>query len=174
MTNTTKIRRYRESRAVNPRDEIDAIQTTLLRTLASPHRLRIIHLLGERPREVHEIARLLEVGQAAASQHLASMRSVGLVESVRDGRSVRYQLVDEQILVACGLMRDVIVRRLSALGSIAAAASRDPGASIAAAAPMPETAPMPAPSSATRPPVRADLPRVARTFRAQPNQVTHR
>jgi ArsR family transcriptional regulator, virulence genes transcriptional regulator len=150
---------------VNPRDEIDAIQATLLRTLASPHRLRIIHLLGERPREVHEIARLVEVGQAAASQHLASMRSVGLVESVRDGRSVRYQLVDEQILVACGLMREVIVRRLSALGNIAAAASRDPGASIAAAAPLPGTTAMPG-AAATPAPASADRPRVARTFLA--------
>ena len=108
---------------LNALDEIDAIQTTLLRALASPHRLRIIHLLGERPREVHELALELDLAQATVSQHLASMRSVGLVEATRDGRSVRYQLTDLQILVACRLMRDVIVRRLSALGSLAAAAT---------------------------------------------------
>lgn len=110
---------------LNPLDEIDAIQTTLLRALASPHRLRIIHLLGERSREVHELAGELDLGQAAVSQHLAAMRSVGLVEATRDGRSVRYELTDLQILVACRLMRDVIVRRLSALGSLAAAAGLD-------------------------------------------------
>jgi DNA-binding transcriptional ArsR family regulator len=107
---------------LNARDEIDAIQTTLLRALASPHRLRIVHLLGAGPREVNELADALDMGQATISQHLAAMRSVGLVEASRDGRSVRYQLADPQILEACGLMRDVIVRRLSALGSIAAAA----------------------------------------------------
>ena len=109
---------------LNVLNEIDVIQTSLLRALASPHRLRIIHLLGERPREVHELAAELELGQATVSQHLAAMRSVGLVEAVRDGRSVRYALADPQILAACSLMREVIVRRLSALGSIAAAARR--------------------------------------------------
>jgi DNA-binding transcriptional ArsR family regulator len=107
---------------LNVLNEIDVIQTSLLRALASPHRLRIIHLLGERPREVHELAAELELGQATVSQHLAAMRSVGLVEADRDGRSVRYRLADPQILAACALMREVIVRRLSALGSIAAAA----------------------------------------------------
>ena len=109
---------------LNALNEIDVIQTSLLRALASPHRLRIIHLLGERPREVHELAAELELGQATVSQHLAAMRSVGLVEADRDGRSVRYRLADAQILAACALMREVIVRRLSALGSIAAAARR--------------------------------------------------
>ena len=104
-------------------NEIEVIQTSLLRALASPHRLRIIHLLGERPREVNELARELELAQATVSQHLAAMRGVGLVDATRDGRCVRYELADAEILAACDLMRDVIVRRLSALGDLAAAAS---------------------------------------------------
>ena len=111
---------------LNVVNEIDVIQTTMLRALASVHRLRIVHVLGEGPLEVNELARELDLGQATVSQHLAALRNVGLVEATRDGRSVRYQLADPQILDACGLMRDVIVRRLSALGSLAAAA--DPGA----------------------------------------------
>ncbi|HET9520332.1 MAG TPA: metalloregulator ArsR/SmtB family transcription factor [Candidatus Limnocylindrales bacterium] len=108
---------------LNVVNEIDVIQTTMLRALASVHRLRIVHVLGEGPLEVNELARELDLGQAAVSQHLAALRNVGLVEATRDGRSVRYQLADPQILDACGLMRDVIVRRLSALGSLAAAAA---------------------------------------------------
>jgi ArsR family transcriptional regulator len=104
-------------------NEIEVIQTSLLRALASPHRLRIVHLLGERPREVNELARELELAQATVSQHLAAMRGVGLVDATRDGRCVRYELADAEILAACDLMRDVIVRRLSALGDLAAAAS---------------------------------------------------
>jgi ArsR family transcriptional regulator len=113
-----------ENPVLNARNEIDVIQTSLLRALASPHRLRIIHLLGERPREVHELAGELDLPQSAVSQHLAAMRGVGLVEAGRDGRSVRYRLADPQVLAACALMREVIVRRLSALGSLAAAARR--------------------------------------------------
>jgi ArsR family transcriptional regulator len=102
--------------------EIESIQTSMLRALASTHRLRIIHLLGRGALEVRELAALLGMSQATASQHLAAMRSVGLVEATRDGRNVRYALTDPEILAACDLMRDVLVRRLSLLGDLAAAA----------------------------------------------------
>jgi hypothetical protein len=54
------------------------------------------------------------------------MRAVGLVEAVRDGRLVRYRLVDEEIEAACGLMREVLVRRLTRLGDLAATAHAVP------------------------------------------------
>ena len=66
------------------------------------------------------------MSQATASQHLGAMRAAGLVEAVRDGRSVSYQLSDPQILDACGLMRTVLVRRLSRLGDLAAAVHEAP------------------------------------------------
>ena len=103
--------------------DIDELQASMLRALASAHRLRIMHLVGAQPVEVNEIARELGLNQAAVSQHLAAMRSVGLVEAIRDGRTVRYRLADPQILAACELMRSVLVRRLSRLGDLAAAAN---------------------------------------------------
>ena len=102
-------------------DDIDELQASLLRSLASAHRLRILHLLGQRPYEVNEVARELGMSQATASQHLGAMRGAGLVEAVREGRTVSYRLTDPQILDACGLMRAVLVRRLSRLGDLAAA-----------------------------------------------------
>ena len=102
--------------------EIESIQTSMLRALASTHRLRIIHILGAGSVEVRDIARELGVSQATASQHLAAMRAVGLVEAIREGRLVRYRLTDPEILAACDLMRDVLVRRLSLLGDLAASA----------------------------------------------------
>jgi len=69
---------------LNAVSEIEVIQASLLRTLASVHRLRIIHLLGRGPLEVHELERDLGLPQATVSQHLAVMRSVGLVVATRD------------------------------------------------------------------------------------------
>ena len=103
-------------------DDIDELQASRLRTLASAHRLRILHLLGTRPCEVNHVARELGMSQASASQHLGAMRAAGLVAAERDGRTVSYQLADPQILAACELMRAVLVRRLSRLGDLAAAA----------------------------------------------------
>ena len=102
--------------------EIDRIQVDLIRALAGAHRIRIVHLLRPGPLEVRELARELDLPQATVSANLAAMRAAGLVEAARDGRVVRYRIADPEILDACDLMRNVIVRRLSALGSLAAAA----------------------------------------------------
>jgi DNA-binding transcriptional ArsR family regulator len=110
---------------LNATNEIEVIQATLLRTLASVHRLRIIHLLGRGPLEVRDLEAELGLPQATVSQHLSVMRGVGLVSATRDGRAVRYALTDPEILAACDLMRSVLVRRLSALGNLAAAAHAD-------------------------------------------------
>jgi ArsR family transcriptional regulator len=117
---------------LNTVNEIDEIQASLLRTLASTQRLRLVHLLGTGPREVNQLVEELNLAQTTVSQHLAALRSVGLVEATRDGRRVRYRLIDPEILAACSLMREVIVRRLSALGRLAAsAAASTPGAPTA-------------------------------------------
>lgn len=116
----------------DPETEIDLIQIGFIRALAGTHRLRIVHLLGRRPMEVRELAVALDLPQATVSQNLAAMRSAGLVEATRDGRSVSYRLADPEILAACDLMRTVIVRRLSAMGSLAAAVSDAPDARRAA------------------------------------------
>ena len=115
---------------LNVADEIDTIQASLLRTLASPHRLRIVHALATDAREVADLARDLRISQSATSQHLAAMRAAGLVEPQREGRTVRYRLSDPEILSACALMREVLVRRLSRLGDLAASASESPRPSI--------------------------------------------
>jgi DNA-binding transcriptional ArsR family regulator len=105
-------------------EELDAIQASVLRTLASAHRVRLIHLLSAGPRDVRDIAEGLHLGQAATSQHLAALRTAGLVEASRDGRTVSYRLADGDIAVACNLMRATLVRRLARLGHLAAAAER--------------------------------------------------
>ncbi len=106
---------------LRPADGIYALQASLLRTLASPRRLELVHYLGEAgPVEVRKLAEHFGMAQPAISQHLAALRSVGLVEAVRDGREVRYRLADPEIVSACGLMRQVLIRRIARLGDIAA------------------------------------------------------
>jgi ArsR family transcriptional regulator len=117
-------------------DDIDDIQAGLLRTLASAHRLRIIHRLGIESCGVGELAHDVGLSQAAASQHLAVMRGAGIVDAVREGRTVRYALSDPEILAACGLMRSVLLRRLSRLGDLAAAADPTIAAAPTAVLPM--------------------------------------
>src|SRR5450759_5819686 len=106
---------------LRPADGIYGLQASLLKTLASPRRLEIVHYLGEAgPVEVRKLAEHFGSTQPAISQHLAALRGVGIVEAVRDGREVRYQLADPEIVAACGAMRQVLIRRIARLGDLAA------------------------------------------------------
>jgi DNA-binding transcriptional ArsR family regulator len=107
---------------LRPEDGIYGLQASLLKTMASPRRLELIHLLSETgPIEVRKIAEHFGSPQPTISQHLAALRTAGLVEAVRDGREVRYQLADPEIVAACTLMRQVLIRRIARLGDVAAA-----------------------------------------------------
>jgi ArsR family transcriptional regulator len=105
-------------------DEIDILQAEILRTLAHPSRLRIIHRLAGGPVEVGRIAADLGISQPNASQHLAVMRAAGVVDAERNGREVRYRLSDPEIVAACDLMRGVLGRRLARLADLSVAARR--------------------------------------------------
>jgi DNA-binding transcriptional ArsR family regulator len=106
---------------LRPADGIYGLQASLLKTLASPRRLELVHYLGENgPTEVRKLAEHFGSTQPAVSQHLAALRGVGIVEPVRDGREVRYQLADPEIVAACSAMRQILIRRIAKLGDLAA------------------------------------------------------
>jgi DNA-binding transcriptional ArsR family regulator len=100
-------------------DEITRMQADVLKVLASPARLEILHLLAHGPLEVSRIAESIGATQPNASQHLAVLRNAGLVEADRHGREIRYALADADVIVACNVMRGVLQRRLARLASLA-------------------------------------------------------
>jgi len=100
-------------------DEITILQADVLKTLANPRRLEILHALAHGPIEVGRLAQRIGASQPNVSQHLAVLRTAGLVDAERDGREVRYRLADPDVMVACGVMRSVLERRLTRLGRMA-------------------------------------------------------
>jgi DNA-binding transcriptional ArsR family regulator len=100
-------------------DEVYRLQAEVLRALSNPKRLEIVHQLAEGPCEVGRLAEELGISQPNVSQHLAVMRSIGIVEAERDGREVRYALADPEIVSACETMRGVLLRRISRMSAAA-------------------------------------------------------
>ncbi len=96
-------------------DPIYELQADVLKTLSNPRRLEILHRLADGPCEVGRLAAELGMSQPNVSQHLALMRSAGVVAAEREGREVRYRLSDPDVMVACNLMRGVLRRRLRRL-----------------------------------------------------------
>lgn len=66
----------------------------LLRALANERRLMILCQLSGGERSVGELLPLIGVSQSALSQHLAVLRSDGLVATRREARSIRYAIAD--------------------------------------------------------------------------------
>jgi ArsR family transcriptional regulator len=107
-------------------DELTVLQADILKTLANPRRIEMIHVLSDGPIEVGRLAFRIGASQPNVSQHLAVLRNAGLVDAERDGREVRYRLSDPDVMVACGLMRSVLERRLARLGRMASLSANEP------------------------------------------------
>jgi DNA-binding transcriptional ArsR family regulator len=108
-------------------DEVYRLQAEVLRALSNPRRLEIVHILAESPCEVGRLAEELQISQPNVSQHLAVMRSIGIVEAEREGREVRYKLADPEIISACETMRGVLLRRISRMSAAAQLAEAGAG-----------------------------------------------
>ena len=64
----------------------------LLRLLADPTRLRVLHLLGAEPLTVAELQDLLALGQSSVSSHLARLKRAGFIHDLPEGSARRYRL----------------------------------------------------------------------------------
>ena len=109
-------------------DEVYRLQAEVLRALSNPNRLEIVHLLAQGPCEVGRLAQEMGLSQPNVSQHLAVMRAIGIVESERDGREVRYRLSDPEIICACETMRGVLLRRIARMAALAGQVGAGPSA----------------------------------------------
>lgn len=70
----------------------------VLKLLSNQKRLLILcSLEAEGECRVNDLAEAVELSQSALSQHLAKLRSEGLVAFRREGQSIHYSLADRQV-----------------------------------------------------------------------------
>lgn len=74
-----------------------------LKTLAHPHRLRMVQMLLQGRYTVGELAEACDIPSHMASEHLRLMQRCGFLSSDKEGRSVYYQVVELHLanLMAC-------------------------------------------------------------------------
>lgn len=68
-----------------------------LRTLAHPHRLRMVQMLLQGDYTVSELADACELPSAMASEHLRLMQRCGFLTSEKDGRKVFYRVAEPHL-----------------------------------------------------------------------------
>jgi DNA-binding transcriptional ArsR family regulator len=67
-------------------------EDTIFRALADPSRRAIFERLTRGEAAVKDVTARFDISQPAVSQHLATLRSAGLVSERRDGRLVYYRV----------------------------------------------------------------------------------
>jgi DNA-binding transcriptional ArsR family regulator len=85
------------------------VKADFFRTLGHPARIRILELLSERDRAVHELLEAISIGASNLSQQLAVLRMAGLVTQRRDGQQVIYSLALPQVQELLKTARKILV-----------------------------------------------------------------
>lgn len=73
-----------------------------LKTLAHPHRLRIVQMLLQGRYTVGELAEACEIPSHMASEHLRLMQRCGFLTSEKDGRKAYYQVAEQHLASIMG------------------------------------------------------------------------
>ena len=85
--------------------ELLSFAVEALRLLAEPTRLQLLWRLRDGEHDVTTLSEVIGATPTAVSQHLAKLKLAGLVTARRDGRHVRYRLLDDHVL---GLVREAL------------------------------------------------------------------
>ena len=97
--------------------------------LGHPVRVRMLELLREGDRTVSELRESIDIDSSSASQHLAALRRLGLVEATKEGTSVRYAVRDAQIFELLEVARRLILAHLTETTALLEELSQPPAGS---------------------------------------------
>jgi DNA-binding transcriptional ArsR family regulator len=96
------------------------------RALADPKRLCVLESLAAGDVTVSDLSTRVGCQVPNMSQHLAVLRSAGLVEARRSGTTIRYRIAEPAIVRASDIVHDIVAGRLaSATRARAVSAERD-------------------------------------------------
>ena len=97
------------------RFEMEELVSNMCMALNAPKRLMVIWALSNGAYSVNELSALLSSPASNVSQHLAILRTRGLVDTERQGNSIYYSLRHPKIVDAIdilrGVLRDEVSRR---------------------------------------------------------------
>ena len=88
------------------------MQAEICSALASPVRLHILDLLSNREKTSSEILEILGIPKANLSQHLAVLKSVGILQSRKDGQFQYLSLAIPKIKDACAIVKTVLAEKI--------------------------------------------------------------
>ena len=92
------------------------LQADILKALANPVRLEIVHVLGGRELPFDKLMRAVQVSKTNLSQHLAVLRRSRIVKDRREGVNTYYRLTHPEIETACHAVGQILAQHLVEMG----------------------------------------------------------
>jgi len=89
-------------------NEILERQVLICKSFAHSTRLHMLDLLGKRDWSAAELQQELEISKANLSQHVAVLRSAGVVVRRREGKQIFFSLAMPEVKKACQLIQNVL------------------------------------------------------------------
>ncbi|MCU0302770.1 MAG: metalloregulator ArsR/SmtB family transcription factor [Thermoanaerobaculales bacterium] len=93
-------------------DELLGRIAEVLKAMADPTRLKILHSLHHGERCVSDILSSVGGSQANVSKHLSVLKRAGLVDCRREGLNVYYRIIDEGVFTICRNVCDSLELRV--------------------------------------------------------------
>jgi ArsR family transcriptional regulator len=101
------------------------LHSEICKTLANPKRQEILDNLRQKDMTVNQLVKKTEISQANVSQHLAILRTNGIVSTRRKGVNIYYSISNPKIIRAFDLISEVLEEALASQSkTIKAAISR--------------------------------------------------
>jgi DNA-binding transcriptional ArsR family regulator len=94
-------------------DPVYVVKAQLFRVLGHPVRIRILELLSEGERTVGDLQAQLELDSSGTSQHLGSLRQLGLLDARREGTSVYYRIKDPRVSQLLAVAKQILTSALA-------------------------------------------------------------
>jgi ArsR family transcriptional regulator len=89
------------------------LHSEICKTLANPKRQEILDNLRQKDMTVNQLVKKTGISQANLSQHLAILRTSGIVSTHREGINVYYSISNPKIIKAFDLISEVLEETLS-------------------------------------------------------------
>ncbi len=81
-----------------------------LKLMANKNRLMILCTLNQDELSVKELNQTVPLAQSALSQHLASLRNSGLVETRREAQTIYYRIGDQRVSTMLNALYDMFCK----------------------------------------------------------------
>ena len=93
--------------------EIYARQARICKAFAHPGRLQILDLLGTGEKGISELQSALGISKTGMSQHVAILKSVGVITTRKNGKQIYCSLAIPEVKQACQLIKKVLHAQIS-------------------------------------------------------------